>query len=87
MNSEVYSPEIMPIIRGSAKVKMLSSPNRTDTTQTVSSAMQVVKVVFTERRRLWLMLAFTRLSKPSFLPYRPSFSRMRSYMTTVSLME
>ena len=51
------------------------------------SAITVVMVVIRVRRADWLTDWLTSSSKLPFLPMRARFSRIRSYTTTVSLME
>ena len=52
--SEVYTPLIIPIISGNAKVKMLSRPYSLEMTHITPSAITVVTVVMTVRRADWL---------------------------------
>ena len=77
-HSEVYTPLSMPIIRGKAKVKMLSRPYSLETTHITPSAITVVTVVMMVRRADWLTEWLTSSSKLAFLPSRLRFSRMRS---------
>ena len=75
---EVYTPLIIPIIRGKAKVKMLSRPYSFATTHMTARAMTVVMVVTSVRRADWFTEWFTSSSKDAFLPSSLRFSRIRS---------
>ena len=77
-HSEVYTPLIMPIISGNAKVKMLSRPYSFATMHITPSAITVVMVVIRVRRADWFTEWFTSSSKDAFLPIRVRFSRIRS---------
>ena len=77
-HSEVYTPLIMPIIRGKAKVKMLSSPYSTETTHMTARAVTVVTLVIRVRLRDWFRDWLTSSPKETFLPSSLRFSRMRS---------
>ncbi len=63
MNIDEYVPAVMPIISATAKSLMVRPPKK----KTARSASNVVKLVFSDRAIVWLMLTFTTSASGSRL--------------------
>src|SRR5699024_6029580 len=83
MHTEEKPPATMPTIRGRANSLMVGTP----TTYRAAMVTKVVKEVYTLLVRVWVILLFTTWASGSFFPLSRRFSRIRSKITMVALME
>ena len=83
MQTEEYVPQRIPAISGSANSFTEETPN----TYSAATMIKVVREVNTLRDKVWVILVFTTSSSVSFLSMFCMFSRTRSKITIVALME
>ena len=83
MQTEEYVPQRIPAISGSANSFTEETPN----TYNAATMIKVVREVNTLRDKVWVILVFTISSRLSFLLMFCMFSRTRSKITMVALME
>ena len=83
MKIELYVPTTTPTIKANTKPLMLSPPKRKMVNNTTNVESEVLMV----RLNVLLSALFISSSSPFLLPYNPTYSRIRSNTTTVSLIE